>query len=248
MSIPFASATASSSRRWYIEAAFVHGSSAPSEIERVGSGTISSGSITRWNPSPWQRGQQPCGELKEKIRGSSSGIEVPQCRQANFSEKTRTSPRLPALGPESTLAPGPSTAPSSPDARSRISTSISPSASCEAASIDSVSRLRRPSFITRRSTTIEISCLNFLSSSIGSSSRRSSPSMTARAYPCPRISSSSFPYSPLRPRTTGARTMNRVSGSSVITRSAICSSDWPAIGSPQLWQCGLPIRAQSRRR
>ena len=89
VSIPFASATASSSRRWYIEAAFVHGSSAPSEIERVGSGTISSGSITRWKPSPWQRWQQPCGELKEKIRGSSSGIEVPQLRQANFSLKTQ---------------------------------------------------------------------------------------------------------------------------------------------------------------
>ena len=35
-----------------------------------------------------QRGQAPWGELKEKIRGSSSGIEVPQ-GQANFSEKTR---------------------------------------------------------------------------------------------------------------------------------------------------------------
>ena len=43
--------------RWYIDAALVNGSSAPSEIERVGSGTMSSGSITRWNPSPWQRSQ-----------------------------------------------------------------------------------------------------------------------------------------------------------------------------------------------
>ena len=72
----------------------------PREIDSVGSGTISSGSITRWKPSPWQRWQQPWGELKEKIRGSSSGIEVPQLRQANFSENTSTSPRLPALGRE----------------------------------------------------------------------------------------------------------------------------------------------------
>ena len=42
--------------------------------------------------------------------------------------------------------------------------------------------------------------------------------------------------------------MNRVPSARVITRSVICSIDWPAIGSPQLWQCGLPIRAQSRRR
>ena len=34
-----------------------------------------------------QRGQAPCGELKEKMRGSSSGIEMPQCRQAKRSEK-----------------------------------------------------------------------------------------------------------------------------------------------------------------
>ena len=58
------------------------------------------------------------------------------------------------------------------------STSTSPSASCDAASIDSDSRLRIPSFITSRSTTIEMSCLNFLSSSIASSRRRSSPSIT----------------------------------------------------------------------
>ena len=155
--MPLDSATASSSRRWYIEAALVHGSSAPSEIESVGSGTISSGSITRWKPSPWQRSHAPCGELNEKIRGSISGIEAPQLRQAKRSEKIWRSP----------------------DSASSIS--MRPSANCEAASIDSASRLRTPSFITRRSTTIEMSCLYFLSSSISSSSRRSSPSTTARA-------------------------------------------------------------------
>ena len=142
--------------------------------------------------------------MKEKIRGSISGIEVPQLRQANFSLKTSTSPRLPALGPDSTCAPATSAPPSI------SSTSTSPSASPEAASIDSASRLRTPSFITRRSTTIEMSCLKRLSSLISSSRRNSSPSTTARAYPAWRISSSSRPYSPLRSRTTGARTMKRV--------------------------------------
>jgi hypothetical protein len=51
-----------------------------------GSGTISSGSISMCDPRPVQRWQAPWGELNENIRGSSSGIEVPQCRQANRSE------------------------------------------------------------------------------------------------------------------------------------------------------------------
>ena len=143
-SMPLASATASSRRRWYIDAAFTHGSSAPSEIESVGSGTISSGSITRRKPSPWHCGQHPCGELKEKILGSSSGIEVPQFRHAKRSEKTRTSPRLPADGPLSTEAPGASSplVTSAALPASSSSTSTSPSASWEAASIDSARRLR----------------------------------------------------------------------------------------------------------
>ena len=53
---------------------------APSLSVSDGSGTISSGSISICEPSPVQRGQAPWGELKENIRGSSSGIEVPQCR------------------------------------------------------------------------------------------------------------------------------------------------------------------------
>ena len=166
----------------------VHGSSAPSVIESVGSGTISSGSITRWKPSPWQRWQAPCGELKEKIRGSISGIEAPQLRQA---KRSRVDGDLAALAGrragENARRPAcsarPPRTPSGVGVRgsSISSTSISPSASCDAASIDSARRLRTPSFMTRRSTTIEMSCLNFLSSSISSSRRRSSPSITARA-------------------------------------------------------------------
>ena len=46
-----------------------------------------SGSISSWAPSPVQRGQAPCGALKEKMRGSSSGSETPCSGQAKFSEK-----------------------------------------------------------------------------------------------------------------------------------------------------------------
>ncbi len=126
------------------------GCRAPSASESVGSGTTSSGSITRWKPSPWQRSQAPWGELKEKIRGSSSGIEVPHSRQANCSEKSSGS----AFG------------------SSTISTSTRPAASPAAASTDSERRRRRSGFITSRSTTTETSCLNFLSRTISSSRRQ----------------------------------------------------------------------------
>ena len=108
---------------------------APSPRESDGSGTISSGSISICEPRPVQRGQAPWGELKEKMRGSSSGIEVPQCRQAKRSEKVLTSPV------------------------STISRSTRPSASPTAVSIESVRRLRRSGRMTSRSTTTEMSCL-----------------------------------------------------------------------------------------
>ena len=69
--------------------------------------------------------------------------------------------------------------------------------------------------ITSRSTTTARSCLYFLSRTISSSRRRTSPSTFTRVKPSARRSSSIFPYSPLRPRTTGARTMKRVPSSSV---------------------------------
>ena len=48
-----------------------------SSSERLGSGTTRSGSISSCEPSPVQRGHAPCGALKEKIRGSSSGSDTP---------------------------------------------------------------------------------------------------------------------------------------------------------------------------
>ena len=157
-----------------------------------------------------QRGQAPWGELNENIRGSSSGIEVPQFRHANCSEKVTVSP---------------------------VSTSwmsTRPSARATAVSTESARRLRRSGRITRRSITTEMSCLNFLSSAMSSSSRRSSPSTCTRVKPSARSSSNSLPYSPLRPRITGASTMNFEPSGRIITWSTICSADWAAIGWPQL--------------
>ena len=134
------------------------GTSAPSAIETLGSGTSRSGSISSCAPRPVQRGQAPCGELKEKIRGCSSGSETPCSGQANFSLKSMVSP-------------------------STTSTATSPSASAAAVSTDCVSRWRRSGLSTSRSTTTSIVCLNFLSSTISSSSRRCSPSTLTRVKP-----------------------------------------------------------------
>jgi hypothetical protein len=123
------------------------------------------------------------------------------------------------------------------------SITTSPSASAIAVSIDWASRVRKSGFITRRSTTTSIVCLYFLSSSIGSSSSRCSPSTFTRENPSARSSSNSSLYSPLRSRTTGALTVNFVPSGRRSTWSTIASIDWPAIGRPQTGQCGRPTRA-----
>ena len=135
-----------------------------------------------------------------------------------------------------------------PPSRGTVSISTMPSASATAVSTESASRLRMSRRMTSRSTTTEMSCLYFLSRTMSSSSMRSSPSTFTRVKPSLRSSASCLPYSPLRPRTIGASTMNRSPSSVAMIWSMICSADWAAIGRPQLKQCGLPTRAHSRRR
>ena len=95
--------------------------------------------------------------------------------------------------------------------------------------------------MTSRSTTTSIACLNFLSSSgMPSSSTTSWPSTFARVKPSRISSSKTSLCSPLRSRTSGALTVNRVPSSSRSTWSTIASIDWPAIGLPQIGQCGRP--------
>ena len=72
--------------------------------------------------------------------------------------------------------------------RGTVSISTIPSASATAVSTESASRLRRSRRMTSRSTTTEMSCLYFLSRTISSSSRRSSPSTFTRVKPSPRSS------------------------------------------------------------
>ena len=79
-----------------------------------------------------------------------------------------------------------------------------------------------PGLTTRRSTTISMVCFFFLSMGTGSASSLSSPSTRARTKPEAAAAISSFRYSPLRPRTMGARTWMRVSAGSAMTASMIC--------------------------
>ena len=53
------------------------GTSAPARMLFDRSGITRSGSMTSWVPRPVHVGQAPCGELNEKLRGSSSSIIVP---------------------------------------------------------------------------------------------------------------------------------------------------------------------------
>jgi hypothetical protein len=48
-----------------------HGTSAPSAMETERSGMSRSASISRRVPIPVHAGHAPCGELNEKLRGSS---------------------------------------------------------------------------------------------------------------------------------------------------------------------------------
>ena len=109
-----------------------------------------------------------------------------------------------------------------------------PSASSSACSIESAARRRMSGFATSRSTTTSIVCLYVFGNRIGSARSRTSPSIRARGYPLRASSCRSFSYSPLRPRTTGASTWNRVPSGSSITWSTICSGVWRPIGRPQL--------------
>src|SRR5262245_55628563 len=75
---PYSLATEPSSRSKYWLRNPAHGASAPSEMDRSSSGTTSSGSTSKFVPSPSQRSQAPYGELNEKFRGASSSNDSPQ--------------------------------------------------------------------------------------------------------------------------------------------------------------------------
>src|SRR5204863_2358666 len=124
---PCVSATASRSRYQYVSLTPPHGATAPSSIVRSGSGTASSGSASRWVPSPSHVGHAPYGELNEKFRGASSSNDSPQNVHASDWEKL-------------TISSEPSCCTTAIEA--------TPSASCSAVSMESATRRRMSGFAT----------------------------------------------------------------------------------------------------
>src|SRR5579883_2238660 len=71
---------------------FVHGSTAPSSSDSVGSGITRFMSKSIVFPNPWQRGHAPNGELKLNRIGSGMLNSVPQVLHWNFSLNLSRSP------------------------------------------------------------------------------------------------------------------------------------------------------------
>ena len=165
---------------------------APSLILKLLSGIIKSSSNSILYPSPRHSGQAPKGLLNEKLLGSISLMPIPQSGQEKLWLNVMGSPPI-------------------------TSTTKSPSANSSTFSMESARRRSIPAFTTRRSTTISILCLIFFSREISSVSSYRLPSIRTRTYPLLLARSNTLACSPLRPRTTGARSCNLVpSGTSII--------------------------------
>ena len=149
------------------------------------SGTTKRGSKKSSTPKPSQVGHAPKGALNENNLGSISDIVKPDVGHANFSENVRI-----CLSSESS---------------STVSTIEMPSAKSNAVRKLSANRTSVPFFTTIRSTTTSIECLNFLSSTGGSSKLKYSPFTLTLWKPSLTNSKNSFRYSPFRSRIIGAR-------------------------------------------
>ena len=128
---------------------------APSRILNDLSGIIRSMSNSILYPSPRQSGQAPKGLLKEKLLGSISSILTSQSGQEKLWLKLWIFPSM-------------------------VSTIKSPSASSSTVSMESDSLFSIPGFTIRRSTTISILCLIFLSRLISSDNSYIFPSICTR--------------------------------------------------------------------
>ncbi|OQC26787.1 MAG: hypothetical protein BWX71_01486 [Deltaproteobacteria bacterium ADurb.Bin072] len=123
-----------------------------------------------------------------------------------------------------------------------------PPESLHAISMESIRRETTPSLSTTLSITTSMVCFLFLSSFGTSSRSKNSPFMRTRTKPSRESLSRSFAYSPLRPVTTGARSMILLPGPISMTDWAICWMVMDCMGLPQTQQWGVPVRAKRTRR
>ncbi len=193
---PKAEANWPRSRPYHEEPPWVTVARHPAAIDRSGSKTSFSGSISLKNPSPEHWGHAPCGELKEKSRGETSEKENPHSGQANRDDSWISSP---------------------PTTEIRTN----PSPTFKAVSREEAKRLATPSRTDNRSMTTSIVWFLFLSRSGLSEISNTSPSIRTLTKPSRSICSNSFRCSPFRALTIGARTRNRLSTGRFMSRSTI---------------------------
>ena len=197
----------------------------------VGSGTISSWSASSRVPSPRQVGQAPYGELNENDRGSRSSMDSGwSFGQASCSENRRS--RCGSSSGRST--------------KSRTST---PPASPSAVSTESVSRRFALGLTASRSTTTSMSCFSYFFSFGGSLSdddRAVDPGpaealrlQLAEQLGVLALAAAHHRRQHLEP---GALVELEDPVDDLLRASA------GLISSPQIGQCGMPIRAYSSRR
>src|SRR3989338_6477584 len=177
VSISNGTASASASRMCVMNpmrlADVAHGWIAPSASERRGFGTMVEASIWRIVPRPWQASHAPCGELNEKLRGSSAGTAASGgSAHANDSEK-RVSSFVSAS--RTIMEPSPFLRHNSTESARRERLGLAP-----------FSRISR-SLTIMRSTTMWTVCAVLGSSSMSSSTVATSPSTIMRTNPSRRI-------------------------------------------------------------
>ena len=179
-----------------------------------------SGSKSQRLPRPLHVSQAPYGLLNENERGSRAGTLAPHRVQASFSEYIFSAPPI-------------------------STTTTRPPAILVAVRIEFSTRFAWPSRTAIRSTTTSMVWLRRRSRWMSSSSETISPSTRALRNPSRARRSNSFLYSPLRPRTMGARIITLRPSCSPRMRRTICSAAWRRIGTWQFGQNGVPIEAYS---
>ena len=196
----------------------------------------------RSTPSPWHTLHAPNGELNEKTRGESSGMNAPWSGQAKSSDQATVSPTLVKCDRV------PSESFSSSDGASMLSIATVPPPNFSAPSTDSVRRWRRSFVHRRRSILTSISWRKFLSNSGGFSNPTSCPLTLPWRYPCSTSCRKRSACVPFRARTAGAQRMMAWPSVFHTMSSTISWTVRRATSLPQVGQCGLPIRAHNNRK
>ena len=169
-------------------------------------------------------------------------MNAPCSGQAKSSDQATVSPTwvIHALVPSESSA--------SSAGPSRLSIAVAPPPRRRELSTASVNRCRRSLVQRSRSILTSMSWRKFLSSSGGDSNPTSWPLTLPCRKPCSTSWRNKSAWVPLRARTAGAQMAIAWPSMCHSTSSTISCTVLRATSLPQVGQCGLPIRAQSKRK